>query len=253
MDVRFDCTQCGKCCHDLKLPLSVDEAIAWAGQGHTVRLLIDARPDDGFPPTDVAEALYRYERSFPGVSASVAIRVNVMLVAFHDGPCPHLTPEMLCGNYEARPRVCRIYPAEAVPGIPLMPERKLCPPEAWAPDQPLFEHAGHVVSDETRRLIDAQRAVMLDDIPTKAWASALMGIDTAAFGNEGLAIHSPEPGQLAAALIAARGRQDEALPPRDWTLLTNRGGTLKLLEDAGARAQITHAGDGFISFFEDDD
>lgn len=252
MDVRFDCTQCGKCCHDLKLPLSVDEAIAWAGQGHTVRLLIDARPDEGAPSSDAAEVRYRYERAFSGTSGAVPVRINVMLVAFHDGPCPHLTAEMLCGNYEARPRVCRIYPAEAVPGIPILPERKLCPPEAWGADQPLFEVGGRVVSDETRRLIDEQRAVMLDDIPAKAWVSALLGIDTAAFGNEGLSVHSPAPAQLAAALAEARSKSEPA-PPRDWTLATNRGVTRAMLDDAGARAMRTHSGDAFIGFFEDSD
>lgn len=254
MDVRFDCTQCGKCCHDLKLPLSVDEAIDWTGAGHAVRLLIDARSDDGAPASDAAEVVYRHERSFAGTSGDVAIRVNAMLVAFHDGPCPHLGADMLCGHYAARPRVCRIYPAEAVPGIPLMPKRKLCPPEAWGDARPLFERAGRVVSEETRRLIDEQRAVMLADLPAKAMACALLGIDTAAFGNEGLVVHMPTPRALHAALIEARAASagGGAVMPRRWRLLTNRAATLAMLNDAGAEAGMTTAGEGYLAFFPDE-
>jgi hypothetical protein len=44
LDIHFDCTQCGRCCHNLKLPLSVDEAKRWAKNGHEVQLLIEATP-----------------------------------------------------------------------------------------------------------------------------------------------------------------------------------------------------------------
>ena len=111
MDLHFDCTQCGRCCHDLRLTLSVDEARAWAGRGHQVDLLAEGWPwpDDGDDPED-GMAQWRKATSFPVLVGDVPFRINLRLVARHDGPCPHLLPDMRCGNYEARPRICRIYP-----------------------------------------------------------------------------------------------------------------------------------------------
>lgn len=36
MSLNFECTQCGRCCRDLKLPLTVPEAVAWLEDGHAV-------------------------------------------------------------------------------------------------------------------------------------------------------------------------------------------------------------------------
>ena len=42
MDVHFDCTQCGNCCRDLKLPLTVLEAMDWLTDGHSVQIICEA-------------------------------------------------------------------------------------------------------------------------------------------------------------------------------------------------------------------
>ncbi|WP_338000302.1 hypothetical protein [Burkholderia gladioli] len=44
MTVHFSCTMCGRCCHDLRLPLSIDEALAWLARGGEVQLFCDAIP-----------------------------------------------------------------------------------------------------------------------------------------------------------------------------------------------------------------
>ena len=36
MDTYFNCTQCGKCCRDTKIPLTVTEAISWLNRGDKV-------------------------------------------------------------------------------------------------------------------------------------------------------------------------------------------------------------------------
>ena len=251
MDIRFDCTQCGKCCHDLRLPLSVDEAIVWAGRGHAVQLLCDAQPILSETPPDEMVARYRYERSFPARSGDLAVRVNVILVATHAGPCPHLRPDMLCGNYEERPRVCRIYPAEIVPEVALDPNNKGCPPEAWADEQPVYLRGGAVVQDETRRLIEEHRAVTHDDVPVKAAACALLGISRAALQNEGYAVHAPSPATLVAALQAARLAQTDADPAPAWSIATNRQPTMQMLRDADAEPSLCNAGADYLGFFPD--
>lgn len=251
MEIRFDCTQCGKCCHNLKLPLSVEEALLWAGRGHQVQLLCDALPMlSATPPEDVA-GRYRFDRSFRAISGTLDILVNVILVASHQGPCPHLRADMLCGNYEARPRVCRIYPAEVAPHVTLMPEAKACPPEAWSEDQPVFLRNGSVVADETRLLIAEHRAVTLSDVATKAAAASLLGATAAALGNEGYAVHSPAPDVLVEMLSRAREATQADRPTAEWTITTNRAETLAMLSDAGASSQFMPVGSDYIGFFAD--
>lgn len=37
MDINFECPKCGKCCHDLKVTLTVKEAIEWLTDENDVR------------------------------------------------------------------------------------------------------------------------------------------------------------------------------------------------------------------------
>lgn len=115
MSIHFECTQCGRCCHGLRLTLSVDEATAWAGNGDTVQILTEALPLSQGNADEESHNEYEKARSFPATSGEATIRIAAILVAFHPGPCPHLRPDMRCGNYSARPRICRIYPLESRP------------------------------------------------------------------------------------------------------------------------------------------
>jgi Fe-S-cluster containining protein len=128
MDLNFACTMCGNCCHNLRLPLSVNEAIRWLERGGDVQVFCEAMPWPVEPSTDDGQAQHRRIRSFAAESGELAIRVMVTVVAAFDGACPHLQPDMRCGGYEARPNVCRIYPAEINPFIEPMPTHKACPP-----------------------------------------------------------------------------------------------------------------------------
>lgn len=252
MDIRFACTQCGKCCHDLRLPLSVDEALVWAGRGHRVDLLGEALPASVEIDRQDALGRYRADRSFGARSGSLPIRVHVTLVARHVGPCPHLRPNMLCGNYELRPRVCRIYPAEIVPDIALSPASKMCPPEAWAASQPVFVRGGEVESDETQTLIEQHRAATLGDVDVKARACTILGMNVAALANEGYAVCSPRPTDFVAALECARSARHETDCSGEWALASNRSSTLQMIEDGGGVAEARSAGDDYLAFFGDE-
>jgi Fe-S-cluster containining protein len=127
MDIDFGCTICGKCCHDLRLPLAVTEAVAWLERGNDVQILCDASPWLEEPPEDNLQAVHRRRRSFAAMSGSLLTRVVVILAGAYAGPCPNLQPHMRCGIYEQRPLVCRIYPAEIIPFVELTPMHKACP------------------------------------------------------------------------------------------------------------------------------
>jgi hypothetical protein len=87
------------------------------------------------------------------MSGTIPIRVSVILAAGFEGACPHLRPDMRCGNYDARPRVCRIYPAEISPNVALAPANKACPPETWSDDQPILMREGAPADRDLASLI----------------------------------------------------------------------------------------------------
>lgn len=251
MDIHFDCTQCGRCCHDLKLPLSIDEAQKWAGNGHQVDLLIEAAPSFDEPAEGSPER-YRYDRSFPGTSGTVPIRISMILVASFTGACPHLRADRLCGNYEERPRVCRIYPAEVNPQAQLQPSQKACPPEAWLPDLPVLARDGALRDPTLSALIEDHRSAARSDVPAKLRVCAMLGIRSAAFANEGYAVFSPRPDDLRRALEPPQDEAAAGSAQGPWDLVTNRRQTATMLESVEASVRMTRQGDGYIAFFDDD-
>jgi Fe-S-cluster containining protein len=264
MPVHFSCTKCGGCCHDLRLPLAVDEARAWIERGGDVQLFCDAIVWPQEPPADDGLAQHRRRRSFAALSGTLPVRVSVTLVAAFDGACPNLRPDMSCGAYAERPRVCRIYPAEVNPFVTLDPAAKACPADAWSTTQPLLMRAGRLVDADTAKLVAQSHEADERDRTTKAYLCALLGYDTAALANEGVAIYTPPRASLASALHAAQRACtpfDDPQPrsPYPWRLLTNRETTLTTLHSVGATADLTaHAPDQneatptYMGFFPDE-
>lgn len=227
MDVRFTCVGCGRCCHDLRLPLSVDEAIGWIERGGTVEILCDASPlliEQNDP-----QMRYRSERAVPATSGALPIGVSLTLVATFAGACPHLQADLRCGAYDRRPEACRIYPAELRPGLEINPAAKQCPPEAWGPDGDRF------ADPETAAAVDRARAAGLADVEAKARLAALLGLDRAALANEGLVVWRSDPDVLLAALYRAqeyRPQGDAPAPGTTWTFVSGRQSTLDLIAAA---------------------
>lgn len=250
MDLHFDCTQCGRCCHDLRLTLSIDEARAWAGRGHQVDLLAEGWPwPDNGDPHD-APLQWRKATSFPVLVGDVPFRINLRLVARHVGPCPHLLPDMRCGNYEERPRICRIYPLESRPFEAVSPALRKCPPEAWQETLPLLERDGRPADAEANALLAAHRQAMIDDVPLKARLASALGFADTAFAGEGLAVCEIAPLALLTALEeAACELWDE---PRQWTIVTNRQSTAQMLDDLDCPARLVSAGPAFLPAFADE-
>jgi Fe-S-cluster containining protein len=213
MDINFECTMCGKCCHDLKLPLSVDEALVWLERGGDVQFLCEAVPWPDEPPADNLQAQHKRRRSFAASSGELPVRVVVVLAASFEGACPHLQANMSCGVYEQRPIVCRIYPAEINPFIELKPELKECPPEAWASDKPLLMSAQRIVDPQTFALIAKSRAADVSDAPIKARACADLAI---------------------AALKRACENRDADEDVLQWKVVSNRRETVDTLTSIGA-------------------
>lgn len=250
MDLHFDCTQCGRCCHDLRLTLSVDEARTWAGRGHQLDLLAEGWPwpDDGDPVDGVTR--WRRATSFPALVGDVPFRINLRLVARHDGSCPHLQPDMRCGNYEARPRICRIYPLEGRPFEQVSPARRKCPPEAWRDDFALLVQDGQPATGEAQAVLAAHRQAMIGDVPLKARLAAALGFTRTAFAGEGLSVCEIAPVALLTALEEAECSLWDA--PQHWTIVTNRLSTAQMLGDLDCPVRLVSAGPAFLQAFADE-
>jgi Fe-S-cluster containining protein len=250
MDIDFECTMCGNCYHDLRLPLTVTEALAWLERGNEVQLLCEALPWPEEPAADNLQAAHKRRRSFAATSGSLPTRIVVILTGAFAGPCPNLLADMRCRIYEERPLVCRIYPAEINPFIELEPASKGCPPEAWTPGLAPLVRAGRLIDATTVDLIDRSRAADTADAPAKQRLCALLGIDAAALSNEGFVVHSPSREKLLAALreVSAAGSRDaaaEAMPA--WRFVSNRRATVDTLASVGALGELA-AVDGEVAF-----
>lgn len=231
-DINFACTTCGQCCHDLRLPLTIAEAIDWLKRGGQLELLCEAIPWPVEPEPNNAQAAYKRARSSAVMSGTLPVRVSIILTAAFTGACPNLRADMLCAIYDERPLVCRIYPAEINPFVPLVPQTKACPPEAW---QTMSLQQQHVLVDATtHQLIQQSRLATQSETPSRMRICRELGLDHAALANEGFVIHTPDREALLAALEQCRAApfpDDEAT---QWTFVSNRSTTMETLASVGA-------------------
>jgi Fe-S-cluster containining protein len=240
MTLRFACTMCGQCCHDLRLPLAIDEAMAWLQRGGNIQIFCEAIPWPDEPPASDLQAQHKRRRSFAAASAALPLRVIATLVAAFDGPCPNLADDLHCGIYDERPRVCRIYPAEINPFLELMPANKKCPPEAWSDDQPVFVQHGKLTDAATLDTIEASRAADARDATLKAQLCSLLGVGTTALANEGYVIHKPPPAAALRALQAlgadaqAQAQAGAETHEARWHIASNQRATVETLASLDA-------------------
>jgi Predicted Fe-S-cluster oxidoreductase len=238
-DINFECTACGKCCHDLRLALTITEAIAWLERGGQMELICEAIPWPVEPELGNAQAEYKRARSSPAMSGSLPVRISIVLAAAFTGACPNLQADMRCGIYEQRPLVCRIYPAEINPFVELVPENKGCPPDAWQ-TTPL-QRQGILVDATTIELVGQSRRANQFEAPLRMQLCLELGLNTAALANEGFVMVSPDSEALLTALrqIHATAQSQEAAT--QWTFVSNRAGTLETLLSVGATGHLAEA------------
>jgi Fe-S-cluster containining protein len=239
MDIHFGCTQCGNCCRDTKVPLTVAEAIKWLNRGDEVQLLCEASPWsealDGEP-----RAAHFKRRSFAVMSGSMPTRVVVMLVANVVGACPNLLSDMRCAIYQDRPLVCRIYPAEINPLIALKRENKACPPEAWAKDQPLLQRGQVLTDDVISRDIEMSRAADVLDAGVKSRLCIALNLAHTALVHEAVLAYSPTAQTLLSALSIATATDSCQEPAAQWRFVSDQQETLEALAKSGGISLHLH-------------
>ncbi|WP_341797595.1 MULTISPECIES: YkgJ family cysteine cluster protein [unclassified Pseudomonas] len=226
--LRFGCTGCGKCCTGHHVPLTLAEARRWADDAGQVIVLIEAFVTDGpgMPPEQREHVL---RRSYPVACGNGEARVSVTFAAFNPGRCRNLGDNDLCTIYDQRPLVCRIYPVEINPHIPLRPASKDCPPEAWQQGPELI-HGTRLVDAELEALVQASRQADRDDIAAKVAVCQALGMTTSALKGNGFTAYLPDMGAFATALTREQWDDDG-----QWTLHVQDETLVASLQGLGLR------------------
>ena len=162
----------------------------WAADGGQVIVLVEGFLGNGLGlPMQQREHAER--RSVVVQSGACEAYVAITFAAYNVGPCRNLDEDNLCRIYERRPLVCRIYPMEINPHIPLNPAIKDCPPESWEKGPDLII-GGELVDQELARLIQHSRQADRDDIRSKEAICASLGIRTTALKGDGFTAYLPD-------------------------------------------------------------
>ncbi|WP_439877843.1 YkgJ family cysteine cluster protein [Pseudomonas prosekii] len=213
MNTTFSCVGCGKCCTDHHVPLTLKEARMWAADGGQVIVLVEGFFSNGLglPLQQREHAERRSVRVRSGASEAY---VAITFAAYNVGACRNLDEDNLCRIYERRPLVCRIYPMEINPHIPLNTAVKECPPESWEQGPDLIV-GGELVDQELLTLIQRSRQADRDDVQTKDVICGLLGIRTAALKGDGFTAYLPQMDAFASIVDQVAAQQPQA-PGGDW-------------------------------------
>ena len=230
MNTHFSCVGCGKCCTDHHVPLTLEETRMWAADGGSVIVLVEGFLANGLglPQTQREHA---ERRSVVVPSGSAEAFVAITFAAYNPGRCRNLDDDNLCRIYERRPLVCRIYPMEINPHIPLNPAAKECPPQSWEQGPALIVE-GELADQELAQLILRSRQADRDDVQTKEAVCALLGIRTTALKGDGFTAYLPDMAALAQAIALAA---DQPRVANEWVFHVSGIDIAEQLLDAGAQ------------------
>jgi Fe-S-cluster containining protein len=233
MDTQFSCVGCGKCCTDHHVPLTLSEAIQWAADGGSLIVLTEAFMADGYGIC-AEQRTHAARRSQPVTSGSAHAHVAITFAAFNAGRCRNLDAQDLCRIYERRPLVCRIYPMEINPHIPLRPEAKDCPPEAWTQGPELIV-GNALVDHRLMALIEQSRQADRDDIGRKEAICATLGIRTTALKGNGFVAYLPDMNAFMAA--TEQSAENPVTSTHDWRFRVVGDEVEHTLRQAGAQLE----------------
>ncbi len=246
MSTHFSCVGCGKCCTSHHIPLTLSEAIRWVQQQGELIVLVEAFLEDGQGISQVQRE-HAEQRSLPVWCGETRAYVAITFAAYNPGRCMRLDADNRCSIYDERPLVCRIYPMEINPHLPLRPHMKDCPPHAWE-QGPTLIHGGRLLDEELIALIERSRQADRDEIGQKAAICTALGIRTSALKGDGFTAYRPYGPDFLAAT-----EQVMTTPPMDvatdWALHVSHRELAEQLKATGAliTSALTQTDYGFIA------
>ncbi|MBV4534028.1 YkgJ family cysteine cluster protein [Pseudomonas sp. SWRI107] len=196
--IRFACNGCGICCKGRLIPLTLHETRQWLKRGHEVAILLEAFDELHWSPSQ-EEFAHAKGRAVEVTSGDASIRVIAVFAGNALNSCQNLGDNNLCGIYDERPLVCRIYPAEINPFITLNPASKICPPEVWEEGEVLF--TDRVIDPVLVKHIERSRKADRDDARAKIALCEILGLNVVAWKGNAFAVYLPDRQQLLDAFV----------------------------------------------------
>ncbi|WP_434570272.1 YkgJ family cysteine cluster protein [Pseudomonas sp. Z3-6] len=222
--VRYTCVTCGACCKERLIPLTIAEAEKWLDRGDHVAIILEAfsyLTDPEISP----EYIHNTSRAAIVNKDKGRLHIIAIFAANALKRCPNLQENNLCGIYEERPLVCRIYPMEINPFIELRKENKICPPESWGNGDILCSDG--VANPPLRLLINESKQADVDDAAAKVAICESLGMSVASWKGDGLAVYFPGSEALLAAIQTRNSRQRE--DGYQWKVRTDNAGLREIL------------------------
>ncbi|WP_095124661.1 YkgJ family cysteine cluster protein [Pseudomonas sp. Irchel s3a12] len=226
--VQYTCVTCGICCKGRLIPLTVKEAEQWLTRGDDVAILLEA-----FSHSAEAVQSPEYQHNASRAAKVTAGDNELNVIAIFAGnalnQCPSLQEDNLCGIYEDRPLVCRIYPMEINPFIELRVENKVCPPESWGRGEIICTDGE--ANPPLKLLINLSKKADVEDAAVKVAICELLGATVASWKGDGLAVYFPKRETLLGAILAS-----DARPARSnsrWAVRTDNLELRYQLQSAG--------------------
>lgn len=226
--VRYTCVTCGICCKGRLVPLTLQEAEQWLARGDDVAVILEAFSHIAAPETSPQ---YRHDANRAATVDTAGGKLNVIAIFAGNSlsQCPNLQADNLCGIYEERPLVCRIYPMEINPFIALREDNKICPPESWGQGEILCSDG--VANPPLQALINQSRQADISDATTKVAICTALGMDVASWKGDGFAIHFPQREALLAAIQTQPSARNTNA--HHWKVRTDNAALQQTLLDAG--------------------
>ena len=196
--IRFACNGCGVCCKGRLVPLTLDESRQWLKRGHDVAVILEAF-DESLWPQEPAKHLHNARRAAEVDSGTAKISVVAIFAGNALTQCPNQDEQGLCGIYEERPLVCRIYPVEISPFVELNPSEKICPPTVWEEGEIIFSDR---IVDPLASQVEQSRHADRADARAKVAICESMGMTVAAWKEDALVVYLPGRDELLAAIQA---------------------------------------------------
>jgi hypothetical protein len=215
------------------------EAAQWAADGGSVIVLTEAFLADGYG-VPAEQLTHASRRSHPVNSGTAQAMVAITFAAYNAGRCRNLDAENLCRIYERRPLVCRIYPMEINPHIPLRPDAKDCPPESWEQGPDLIV-GGRLVDHHLMALIEASRQADRDDVARKQAICMALGINITALKGNGFVAYLPDMNAFAAAVERFINGDLPSVADDGWRFRVAGQAATQALAQAGAQLETAES------------
>ncbi|WP_122279702.1 YkgJ family cysteine cluster protein [Pseudomonas syringae group genomosp. 3] len=197
--IRFACNGCGVCCKGRLIPLTLREARQWLHRGHDVAVVLEAFDQTTWPPGSPQYA-HSFLRGAEVSSGSTYVTVVAVFTGNAISQSPNLGDDDRCGIYHERPLVCRIYPVEINPFIPMEPESKACPPQVWEAGEVIF--TDRIIDPVLERQVQESRSADRADALAKVAVCESLGLKVAAWKGNALAVYQPDRIKLIEAIDA---------------------------------------------------